>query len=99
MNSKVHRRTVDLFTYLDLVVVYLGMRVNASSGLKTLFGFGPKIAAFVQDMPERLLLHETFMFSVFPPHGGDAPILAGFRIPCIMGPFRTSPRMVAAIPA
>ena len=70
MNSKVHRRTVDLSAYPDLVVIYLGMRVNAFSGLKTLFGFGPKIAASVTAMPEGLLLHENFMFSVFPPHVG-----------------------------
>ena len=70
MNSKVHRRTVDLSAYPDLVVIYLGMRVNAFSGLKTLFGFGPKIAASVAAMPEGLLLHENFMFSVFPPHVG-----------------------------
>lgn len=32
----VQRRTVDLSGYPDLVVVYLGMRVNALAGLKTL---------------------------------------------------------------
>lgn len=37
------RKTVDLSSYPDLVVIYLGMRVNAIAGLKTLFGFGPKI--------------------------------------------------------
>jgi hypothetical protein len=31
---------VDLSGYPDLVVVYLGMRVNALAGLKTLLGFG-----------------------------------------------------------
>ena len=41
---KVDRRTVDLSIYPDLVVVYLGMDVRTLSGLKTLLGFGPKIA-------------------------------------------------------
>ena len=41
---KVNRQTVDLSSYPDLVVIYLGMRVNALAGLKTLAGFGPKIA-------------------------------------------------------
>ena len=41
MATKVERRTVDLSGFPDLVVVYLGMRVNHLTGLKTLFGFGP----------------------------------------------------------
>ncbi|MGO9323229.1 MAG: hypothetical protein ACLP07_01595 [Terracidiphilus sp.] len=42
MPTPVNRRTVDLSAYPDLVVVYLGMRVNRLTGLKTLFGFGPQ---------------------------------------------------------
>lgn len=34
--------TVDLAAYPDLVVIYMGMRVNASTELKTLVGFGLK---------------------------------------------------------
>jgi hypothetical protein len=52
MKLKVDRRTVDLSAYPDLVVIYLGMRVNAWSGLKTLFGFGPKIASSLAAQPE-----------------------------------------------
>lgn len=70
MTNKVNRRTVDLTAYPDLVVIYLGMRVNALTGLKTLAGFGPKIAASVDAMPDGLLLHENFMFSLLPPHVG-----------------------------
>lgn len=70
MAGKVTRRTVDLSAYPDLVVIYLGMRVNAFAGLKTLAGFGPKIAATVDSMPDGLLLHENFMFSLLPPHVG-----------------------------
>jgi hypothetical protein len=70
MNKQVHRRTVDLSAYPDLVVIYLGMRVNAFAGLKTLFGFGPKIANSVAAAPDGLLLHENMLFSVFPPHLG-----------------------------
>ncbi len=65
--SPVSRRTVDLSGYPDLVVVYLGMRVNAWSGLKTLIGFGPKIAASAEAKPEGLLLHERIIYSLFPP--------------------------------
>ncbi|HXH50893.1 MAG TPA: DUF4188 domain-containing protein [Terriglobia bacterium] len=68
--AKVHRRTVDLSSYPDLVVIYLGMRVNALTGLKTLFGFGPKIAASVDARPNGLLLHENLLYSLFPPHAG-----------------------------
>jgi hypothetical protein len=42
--KKVSRRVVDLSSYPDLVVMYLGMRVNAFTGIKALVGFGPKIA-------------------------------------------------------
>ena len=37
----VERRTVDLSGYPDLVVIYLGMRVNTWKGLRTLLGLGP----------------------------------------------------------
>lgn len=70
MTAKVDRRTVDLGGYPDLVVIYLGMRVNRLAGVKTLFGFGPKIAKSVADRPDGLLLHENLIFSMFPPHAG-----------------------------
>ena len=70
MTTKVNRRTVDLSQYPNLVVVYLGMRVNRLTGLKTLFGFGPKIVASADARPEGLLEHEVFLFSLFPPHAG-----------------------------
>jgi hypothetical protein len=70
MKPTANRRSVDLGAWPDLVVVYLGMRVNAWAGLKTLRGFGPKIARSVADRPEGLLLHENFLFSLWPPHAG-----------------------------
>jgi len=70
MSTKVNRRTVDLSGYPNLVVVYLGMRVNHLTGLKTLLGFGPKIQASVEAQPDGLLGHEFFLFSLFPPHAG-----------------------------
>ncbi len=70
MSPKPTRRTVDLSGYPELVVVYLGMRVNAWTGFKTLFGFGPKIAKSVDARPDGLLLHESLLFSLFPPHAG-----------------------------
>ena len=60
------RRTVDLSGYPDLIVIYLGMRVNAFQGIKTLLGFGPKIAAVGKDKPEGLLAHETIIYSLWP---------------------------------
>jgi Domain of unknown function (DUF4188) len=70
MPGSVERRTVDLSAYPDLVVVYLGMRVNGLKGLKTLLGFGPKIADSVAARPDGLLTHENFVFSLFPMHAG-----------------------------
>lgn len=67
---KVNRRTVDLSAYPELVVIYLGMRVNTLTGLKTLAGFGPKIGRSVAEQPDGLLLHENLIYSLFPPHTG-----------------------------
>ncbi len=66
----VHRQTVDLSAYPDLVVIYLGMRVNALTGLRTLIGIGPQIERSHKAMPDGLLLHENFVISLFPPHVG-----------------------------
>ncbi len=70
MPAKVARQTVDLSEYPDLIVIYLGMRVNTLSGLKTLLGFGPKISKSVAAQPDGLLLHENLLFSLFPAHIG-----------------------------
>jgi hypothetical protein len=67
---KAPRQTVDLSTYPDLVVVYLGMTVNVLTGIKTLFGFGPKIEGSVAARPDGLLLHENLFYSLFPLHVG-----------------------------
>lgn len=70
MSTRVDRRTVDLSGFPDLVVIYLGMRVNAWTGLKTLVGIGPKIDESVEAKPEGLLLHERIVYSLVPPHVG-----------------------------
>jgi hypothetical protein len=70
MPTRVERRTVDLSAYPELVVIYLGMRVNRITGLKTLLGFGPKISSSVEAQPDGLLRHETIIFSLFPMHIG-----------------------------
>jgi len=67
---KVNRQTVDLSAYPDLVVIYLGMRVNAVTGLKTLMGLGPQIDREVAAKPDGLLLHESFTMSIVPLHVG-----------------------------
>ena len=70
MKRHVDRQTVDLTAYPDLVVIYLGMRVNRLRGLKTLAIFGPRIRKAVAAKPEGLLLHEDLIFSLLPPHIG-----------------------------
>jgi hypothetical protein len=64
------RQTVDLSAFPDLVVVYLGMRVNVLTGIKTLLGFGPKIEDSFAAEPNGLLLHENLIYLFFPPHFG-----------------------------
>ncbi|WP_336485252.1 DUF4188 domain-containing protein [Methylobacterium nigriterrae] len=57
--------------YPDLVVMYLGMRVRALSGVKTLLGFGPPIERAGADRPDGLLHYENgVIFSLFPLHVG-----------------------------
>jgi hypothetical protein len=70
MSTRTTRRTVDLSAYPDLVVIYLGMRVNRPFGLRTLLGFGPRIADAVGQHPDGLLLHENLVYSLVPPHAG-----------------------------
>ncbi len=70
MPTKVNRQTVDLSSYPDLVVIYLGMRVNRLTGLKTLLGFGPKISDSAAAQPDGLLAHETLIYSMFPMNVG-----------------------------
>ena len=66
MHTRVERRTVNLSAYPDLVVIYLGMRVNRIAGIKTLLGFGPKISSSAAAQPDGLLRHETVIYSLFP---------------------------------
>jgi hypothetical protein len=70
MPAKVRRQTIDLSGYPDLVVIYLGLRVNTLSGIKTALGFGPQIDASVAAKPHGLLLHERIFYSFYPPNIG-----------------------------
>ena len=70
MTRALNRTTADLSSYPDLVVIYLGMRVNEPRGMRTLMSFGPKIRKSVEAQPDGLLLHENLLFSLFPPHAG-----------------------------
>jgi hypothetical protein len=70
MGTRVERRTVDLSSYPDLVVIHLGMRVNRITGIKTLLGFGPQISRSAASRPDGLLWHEPIFYSLFPMHVG-----------------------------
>jgi len=63
MAQRPKRETVDLSRYPDLVIIYLGMRVNTFAGIKTLLGFGPNISKAVDARPDGLLLHENLFYS------------------------------------
>ncbi|HTP35552.1 MAG TPA: DUF4188 domain-containing protein [Candidatus Acidoferrales bacterium] len=64
MAERPTRQTVDLSQYPDLVIIYLGMRVNTITGIKTLLGFGPKITHALAANPDGLLLHENLLYSL-----------------------------------
>jgi hypothetical protein len=68
--QRVERRTVDLSAYPDLVVIYLGMRINRLTGLRTLMRLGPQLQRAVAAQPDGLLLHEFSIISLFPLHVG-----------------------------
>ena len=66
----VDRQTVDLSEYPNLVVIYLGMRVRRPRGMLHLVGLGHQIQKSWKTQPDGLLLHEDFIWSLFPPHLG-----------------------------
>jgi hypothetical protein len=68
--SRPARTTVDLSEYPDLVVMYLGMRVEEPRGLETMQILQPQIQAAVEEGPDGLLLHEQVIYSTDPPHYG-----------------------------
>ena len=64
------RQTVDLSEFPDLVVIYLGMKVQKPAGIRRLMRTGRQIRAAVAEKPDGLLLHENIVFSLAPPHVG-----------------------------
>src|SRR3989440_12844132 len=71
MPSPVDRRFVDLSAFPDLVVIYLGMRVRALAGIKTLLGLGPQIDKAGAGRPDGLLHFENnIIYRLFPLHVG-----------------------------
>lgn len=71
MPPHAERLTVDLAAYPNLVVIYLGMRVKAFRGIKTLLGLGPQIDKAGDAKPEGLLHWENnIIFSLWPLHLG-----------------------------
>lgn len=70
MENAPNRATVDLSAYPDLVVIYLGMRVEEPRGYETLQTLGPQIQAVADEAPDGLLLHETLTYSAEPLHTG-----------------------------
>ncbi|MGC2209016.1 MAG: hypothetical protein WA532_02795 [Candidatus Korobacteraceae bacterium] len=78
MRTRVERRTVDLPSYPDLVVIYLGMRVNRITGIKTLLGFGPKISNSAAAQPDGLLRYDI-LFAVSHARGHAAILAISIR--------------------
>jgi hypothetical protein len=75
---KISRRTVDLSTYPDLVVVYLGMPVRTLTGLKTLLRFGPKIAKSAKGPAGRLAPARSLPLVPISAAWWHSPVLARF---------------------
>lgn len=62
--SKVVRQSVDLDAFPDLVVIVLGIRIRTFRGIATLLRLGPGISGLQRDVPDGLLHHEQFLFSL-----------------------------------
>ena len=58
------RASVDLSAYPDLVVIYLGIRVNRWRGLKAMMGIGPDLGQVVAHKPDGLLVHENVVYGL-----------------------------------
>lgn len=59
----VQRRTVDLRDHPDLVVIYLGMRVNTPRGILTIVRFARALDKAIHPRPDGLLHHERLIYS------------------------------------
>ena len=97
MSTRVDRKTVDLSGYPELVVVYLGMRVNRLTGMKTLLGFGPQISDSVAARPDGIAATREYGLFAIPSPRGDAPILERFRFAFEVDAFRSTQGLVEKI--
>jgi hypothetical protein len=67
----VSRQTVDLASYPDLVVIYLGMQARTLRGVGTLLRFGPAIKRAADSQADGLLHTDlNIIFSLIPLHLG-----------------------------
>jgi hypothetical protein len=98
MAPRIQRTTVDLSSFPDLVVIYLGMKVRNLRGLRTMISFGPKLNSAIQAKPEGLLLHESLLFSLFPLAHWNAAILERLSIAGKLGAISAPSGMVGRVP-
>jgi len=64
MKSRVTRSTVDLSEYPDLVVIYLGMRVNTLKGFMTMLHFIPQVGKAMREETDGLLSSSYWFYSI-----------------------------------
>ena len=95
---RVQRLTVDLTGYPDLVVIYLGLRVNRMRGLRRVRELGPQIGRSAAEWPDGLLNHEMLLYSAFPLAHRHAPVLARPRFSRSLDPLRPPSKLVAGLP-
>jgi hypothetical protein len=63
MKQAPNRVSVDLSTFPDLAVIYLGMRAANWRGIPTLLRTGRNLSALLRTKPDGLLAHESMMFN------------------------------------
>jgi hypothetical protein len=77
------RRTVDLSAFPDLVVIYLGMRVNELRGLRTLLRAQDLEVGRRSTRRAALAREHNLLLGASP--WWHAPVLAGLRVPGEVG--------------
>ena len=65
-----NRMTVDLTDYPDVVVLYLGIKVNKLRGTGRVVKMRAQLNEMVKHPPDGMMAHESFWWSFFPLHVG-----------------------------
>ena len=99
MPTPVNRQTVDLSQYPNLVVIYLGMRVNRTAGLKTLVRIWAEDFRLRRSPTPRLVAARELCHFAFPHARRHAAVLDGYGVAAVVVAIGTASRLVEELPS